>query len=295
LKASLHADPFGFSKWIVAMKLKRIKTGRKTAKRKPKKAGGARRADIAPVAIAAAIALATFGGFAAWPRLADVTRPVVARMDDEAFTREIDRAIAEARLPDLGEPLFAVPAQVAKADIAIRIDPSIAARAEAQARAATAHRAQPSRSSAHRRTEHRARQHANARRQDRVARSRQGLDAMAAVSSNELIAEARKYLGGNPTGWDSEWCGKFLDMILKKTGHKGGGNLARGYINYGKRLAGPEVGAIAVFSRKGGGHVGIVTGIDSNGNPIIISGNHNDRVAIATYPASRALAYVRPE
>ena len=287
------------------MKSKRTKPVRKSAKRKTKKPAVARCGDIAPAAIAAAIALATFAAFAAWPRLSDVTKPVVARMDDAAFTREIDRATAEARMPDDGKPLFVVPAQVAKApvqiakvDVEIKIDPSITARADAQAKlkpaTATTHRAQPSRPSAQR-PAHRARQHANARRQDRASQSRQGLDAMAAVSSNGLIAEARKYLGGNPTGWSSEWCGKFLDMVLKKTGHKGGGNLARGYIKYGVRLAGPEVGAIAVFSRKGGGHVGIVTGIDSNGNPIIISGNHNDRVAIATYPSSRALAYVRPE
>jgi uncharacterized protein (TIGR02594 family) len=121
-----------------------------------------------------------------------------------------------------------------------------------------------------------------------------GLNAMAAVSGNDLIAEARKYLGRNPTGWSSEWCGRFLDMVLKKTGRRGGGNLARGYLKYGKRLLGPRIGAIAVFSRRGGGHVGIVTGVDSNGNPIVISGNHNDRVAIAAYPASRVLGYVDP-
>src|SRR5690348_3261793 len=110
-----------------------------------------------------------------------------------------------------------------------------------------------------------------------------------------LIAEARKYLGGNPTGRASAWCGAFLDMVLRRTGHRGGGNLARGYINYGKRLPGPEVGAIVVFSRVGGGHVGIVTGVDANGNPIVISGNHGKRVAVATYPAKRVLAYVSPD
>lgn len=122
-----------------------------------------------------------------------------------------------------------------------------------------------------------------------------GLDAQASVpGGNDLIAEARKYLGGNPTGRSSEWCGAFLDMVLRRTGHRGGGNLARGYAHYGTRIAGPEVGAIAVFSRVGGGHVGIVTGVDSNGNPIVISGNHNRRVAISAYPASRVIAYVRP-
>ncbi|HVV80335.1 MAG TPA: TIGR02594 family protein [Pseudolabrys sp.] len=131
-------------------------------------------------------------------------------------------------------------------------------------------------------------------RQRPAAHRSDGLGAMAAASGNDLIAEARKYLGRNPTGWSTEWCGRFLDMVLRKTGRKGGGNLARGYLKYGRHLPGPQIGAIAVFSRRGGGHVGIVTGVDSNGNPIVISGNYNDRVAVAAYPASRVLGYVDP-
>jgi hypothetical protein len=46
---------------------------------------------------------------------------------------------------------------------------------------------------------------------------------------------------------------------------------------------------------KGGGHVGVVSGVDASGNPIIISGNHNDRVAESTYPRGRIIAYVMPE
>jgi len=111
----------------------------------------------------------------------------------------------------------------------------------------------------------------------------------------DLVAEARQYLGRNPTGRSSLWCGAFMDMVLKKTGHKGGGNLARAYASYGRRVSGPQVGAIAVMTRgKGGGHVGVVSGIDASGNPIIISGNHNDTVAESTYPRGRIIAYVMP-
>jgi uncharacterized protein (TIGR02594 family) len=118
--------------------------------------------------------------------------------------------------------------------------------------------------------------------------------ASAPLDTTGLINEARRYLGTNPTGRAHDWCGAFLDMVLKRTGHRGGGNLARAYTRYGTRIAGPAVGAIAVFARRGGGHVGIVTGIDSNGNPIVISGNHNHRVAESVYPARRAIAYVMP-
>lgn len=118
--------------------------------------------------------------------------------------------------------------------------------------------------------------------------------AVAAVGGNALIAEARRHLGTNPTGRSSLWCGAFLDMVLKRTGYRGGGNLARAYARYGTRVSGPQVGAIVVLARNGGGHVGIVSGIDSKGNPVVISGNHNRRVAESTYPRGRMIAYVVP-
>jgi uncharacterized protein (TIGR02594 family) len=111
-----------------------------------------------------------------------------------------------------------------------------------------------------------------------------------------LVAEARRYLGGNPTGRSSLWCGHFMNLVLERSGHrKSGSNTARSFASYGTRVSGPQVGAIAVMSRgRRGGHVGIVSGIDPNGNPIIISGNHNRRVAETVYPRGRIYAYVMP-
>ena len=119
-------------------------------------------------------------------------------------------------------------------------------------------------------------------------------DAFGGYTSNSLVSEARKYLGTNPTGRASLWCGAFMDLVLKRTGHKGGGNLAKAYAKYGTRVSGPQVGAIAVISRRGGGHVGVVSGVDPNGNPIVVSGNHNRTVAESVYPRSRIIAYVMP-
>jgi len=116
----------------------------------------------------------------------------------------------------------------------------------------------------------------------------------AALSANALVDEARKYLGTNPTGWKKLWCGAFMDMVLRRTGHKGGSALAKDYAHYGPRVNGPQVGSIAVLSRKGGGHVGVVSGVDANGNPILVSGNHNKKVAESVYPKSRVIAYVMP-
>src|SRR6185437_318025 len=118
--------------------------------------------------------------------------------------------------------------------------------------------------------------------------------AFGGATSNSLVVEARKYIGTNPTGRGSLWCGAFMDLVLKRTGHAGGGNLASAYSRYGTRVSGPQVGAIAVMGRRGGGHVGVVSGVDPNGNPIIVSGNHNHTVAEAVYPAGRINTYVLP-
>ena len=123
-------------------------------------------------------------------------------------------------------------------------------------------------------------------------RSRRGHtgDAFGGFTTNALVSQARAYMGTNPTGRGRAWCGAFMDLVLKKTGHSGGGNLARGYARYGTRVSGPQVGAIAVMNS----HVGVVSGIDANGNPIIVSGNHNRTVAESVYPRSRIVAYVVP-
>jgi uncharacterized protein (TIGR02594 family) len=113
--------------------------------------------------------------------------------------------------------------------------------------------------------------------------------------SSGLVSEARRYLGGNPTGRGSLWCARFMNMVLEHTGHHGtGSDMASSFANYGQRLSGPQVGAIAVMGRRGGGHVGIITGIDAQGNPIMISGNNGNRVREAPISRGRIYAYVIP-
>ncbi len=112
---------------------------------------------------------------------------------------------------------------------------------------------------------------------------------------SDLVSEARHFLGGNPTGRGSLWCARFMNMVLERTGHRGtGSDMANSFASYGHRISGPQVGAIAVMSRRGGGHVGIITGIDAGGNPIMISGNNGNRVREAPVSRGRIYAYVLP-
>jgi uncharacterized protein (TIGR02594 family) len=121
-----------------------------------------------------------------------------------------------------------------------------------------------------------------------------GMTASGGFGSS-VVAEARRYIGGNPTDRGSLWCARFMNMVLQRSGYRGtGSDMARSFASYGQRVSGPQVGAIAVMSRRGGGHVGIVSGIDANGNPILVSGNNRNRVAETPYPRGRIYAYVMP-
>jgi uncharacterized protein (TIGR02594 family) len=123
-----------------------------------------------------------------------------------------------------------------------------------------------------------------------------GVTTEISVGSSGIVAEARRYLGGNPTSRSSLWCARFMNMVLQHSGYRGtGSDMASSFARYGQRVPGPQVGAIAVMSRgRGGGHVGIITGIDAKGNPIMISGNNGNRVREAPISSGRIYAYVMP-
>jgi len=111
----------------------------------------------------------------------------------------------------------------------------------------------------------------------------------------DLAALARSQLGnGAIYGRHKLWCARFVNWLLEHAGYHGtGSDAARSFLRFPRTS--PQVGAIAVLYRKGGGHVGVVTGFDHTGNPVLISGNHGRwGVREATYPRSRVLAYVAP-
>jgi uncharacterized protein (TIGR02594 family) len=120
---------------------------------------------------------------------------------------------------------------------------------------------------------------------------------VASAPGSRIVAEARRWIGTNPTTRATLWCARFMNFVLERIGLPGtASDLAKSFASYGKPLQGPIVGAIAVMNRgKSGGHVGVVSGFDSDGDPIIVSGNHSRRVAESVYARSRIIAYVSPE
>jgi len=109
-------------------------------------------------------------------------------------------------------------------------------------------------------------------------------------SYSGLVERARAYMGQTASQLGlrrTAWCAAFMNKI---TGGGTGSDLAKSYL--AKPRTSPSVGAIAVLSRGRGGHVGVVSGFTSSGEPIIISGNHNRVVGEGVYSKHRVLAYV---
>lgn len=113
-------------------------------------------------------------------------------------------------------------------------------------------------------------------------------------SYNNLIHEAERYLGTNPTGWRHVWCGRFMAMIApEKAKQVKNPNWARAWADLpGAHRYQGVPGEIVVLSRGSGGHIGVLKGYDRLGNPIVISGNHGRVVGVGVYSKDRVLAYV---
>jgi uncharacterized protein (TIGR02594 family) len=112
--------------------------------------------------------------------------------------------------------------------------------------------------------------------------------------------EALKWMGATSrqvgVPYPDLWCADFVNFVLRRTGHPTtNSRAAKSFLDYGKRIDTPRVGAIVVLTRgNNGGHVGIVRGTDGAGNIIVISGNHGNKVSESPYPKSRVLGYVIP-
>ncbi len=110
--------------------------------------------------------------------------------------------------------------------------------------------------------------------------------------AGDILAAARAEVGkGAIYGRRNLWCARFMNWVLEHTGHRGtGSDAARSFASLPRTSL--RVGAIAVMGRKGGGHVGIVSGVTARGDPIIVSGNNGGRVREGAVARGRVLAFV---
>lgn len=108
--------------------------------------------------------------------------------------------------------------------------------------------------------------------------------------NSDLINKATAYIGASAKqlGLPARlWCADFMNMITRS----GSDRRAVSYMKRGTPASYGCTNCVAVTTRRGGGHVGVVSGYDNKGNPIIISGNHGRRVGVGTYAKNRVIAY----
>lgn len=124
------------------------------------------------------------------------------------------------------------------------------------------------------------------------------------------LLEARKYIGEKEIpgpkhnarilgwiarlgGWfkddETPWCGTFVAHCIDSTGRTIPKNWfrAKEWATWGKKTL-PRVGAIAVFGRDGGGHVGFAVG-ESASNYYILGGNQSNMVNITPIAKHRLI------
>lgn len=95
---------------------------------------------------------------------------------------------------------------------------------------------------------------------------------------------------------ETPWCGTACAAWMRAAGitPPKAWYRAREWATWGQPLTVPALGCIVVFERQGGGHVGLVVGIEPSGRLLVLGGNQSDMVCIAPFDRSRVLAYRWP-
>lgn len=96
---------------------------------------------------------------------------------------------------------------------------------------------------------------------------------------------------------ETSWCGVFVAHCMQVAGLPlpKFWMRAKDWLNWGESIACPVVGAVVVFTRDGGGHVGFIVGKDQNGNLLVLGGNQGDMVKISPFAMSRVAGFRLPK
>lgn len=93
------------------------------------------------------------------------------------------------------------------------------------------------------------------------------------------------------------WCGGFMGYVMQECGLPLPKNVAaaKSWLEWGVQIATPVVGCVVVFTREGGGHVGLVVGKDQNDRLMVLGANQGDAVSIAPFDMARVSGYRWPD
>lgn len=129
----------------------------------------------------------------------------------------------------------------------------------------------------------------------RTARDDVGLRELAGAPTAPKIGAWLQRLGAWWRDDETPWCGvavaawmRASDVPLPRHWYR-----AKGWLDWGLPVP-PTVGAVVVFERQGGGHVGLLLGKDESGRLLVLGGNQGNAVSIAPFDPSRAIGYRWP-
>jgi uncharacterized protein (TIGR02594 family) len=91
------------------------------------------------------------------------------------------------------------------------------------------------------------------------------------------------------------WCGLFMAVVAKRAGKEPPKHplWALSWSAFGAKAPAPALGDVLVFTRSGGGHVGLYVGEDASAFHVL-GGNQSDRVCITRIAKARLYTARRP-
>ncbi len=133
-----------------------------------------------------------------------------------------------------------------------------------------------------------------------IARALIGTTEVPGAANNPVIMSWGNRLGARVLGiaYGSDavpWCGLFTAWCAHQAGIAPPriAIRAKAWATWGQALpltGTPPLGAIAVFERKGGGHVGFVDSVNADGSLNILGGNQGDAVNVRRFGRDRLIA-----
>ena len=116
------------------------------------------------------------------------------------------------------------------------------------------------------------------------------------LTGNNDGTKVEEYLATTGLGKGNPWCSSFVNWSMEQNGINGTNSArALSWNNWGKSLSKPAYGSIATMTRKGGGHVGFVAGVNSKGKIVLLGGNQGDMVKYAAYDQSKFVHFSYPK
>jgi uncharacterized protein (TIGR02594 family) len=122
---------------------------------------------------------------------------------------------------------------------------------------------------------------------------------LAETPGRETTPKIRQWLIQLGAWWSDDstpWCGVACAAWMREAGAPIPKHYyrAKAWLDWGTALTRPSLGCVAVFERRGGGHVGLVVGRNELDYLLVLGGNQSDKVSIASFPRDRVLGYRWP-